>query len=78
MSERKRLGFSRVKKYFSNIKVFNAILGKNIDREKWVSSLRLSKKINPKITNGSLGCAASHIKIWQRIVSQKIPYCIIF
>lgn len=67
----------RVKKYFSNIKM-TGIDGRQLDREMWRHSVGIPFPVNPLRTKGEVGCAASHINIWEKIRRQQIPWSIIF
>jgi len=63
------------KNKLSNFHRFNAIYGKNLDKNKLIAEGVLSKKNHLK--PGSIGCAMSHIEVMKLIKNQKEKYGLI-
>lgn len=40
-------------------------------------TLNINQKLFTKLTKGGMGCALSHLKVWQKIIKQNIPYSLI-
>ena len=78
LKDSKRPAKDRVNEYFSNVIDIVGVDGRTLNINEWLYSLDIRFPINPHHTKGEIGCSASHIKIWQRIRDEQIPWTIIF
>lgn len=67
-------------KYLENYNLnpiwFNGVNGEKI--KKWEKLEYVSKEFEKYGTNGMIGCAISHIKLWEYILSNDLDYAIVF
>lgn len=59
---------------------FSATLGSALsvqEKQSWYDSAANTKRHHRNLTNGEIGCYVSHYRIWQKIVNENIPCCIV-
>jgi glycosyl transferase family 25 len=66
---------ARLGPWANRVKLWNATNGYTIDTGKWIKSGKLSA--GSRLRRGEIGCYDSHVRIWQHIVTNKIPVTLI-
>ena len=66
--------FRRTNAHLPEVERFAAVDGSQVDRAALVESLLMAAEL--KYTNGAVGCALSHIRLWERTVDMGKPITI--
>ncbi len=59
---------------------FNATVGKSLSAKEvshWYDAAANHKRYHRDLTPGEIGCYISHMRVWQKLVDEKIPYAIV-
>lgn len=62
---------------FKNPHIFDAIKGNKQDRKKLYKDKKINYKAKKDMKPGALGCALSHIKIWELFLETKQPFALV-
>ncbi len=71
---------SRLASLDINAERFPATIGKELTKEQlgeWYSAAKNQQKYHRDLTLGEIGCYVSHMRIWQKMLDEKIDCCLI-
>ncbi|MFQ3203558.1 MAG: glycosyl transferase family 25 [Pseudoalteromonas tetraodonis] len=63
-----------------NAERFEATIGKNLSEEetlKWYCPKKNKKRYNRNLSAGEIGCYVSHMRLWQKMVNENMPFCVV-
>ncbi|AWX83275.1 TPA: glycosyltransferase family 25 protein [Klebsiella pneumoniae] len=77
--DRRKIISDKMNKYNIHYEFIDAVVGKDLPQSK-IENIDLSCAIarkNRHVSLGEIGCTLSHIKVYEKIIDDNIPYCLI-
>ena len=57
-----------------NVKIWNGTIGKNINIPQWINQGKIE---NTKLRKGEVGCYDSHLRLWEKLYRDQVPFALI-